>query len=400
MTRESTISRAVEMLLPLYGVWPGRWCVVIFRVFWVVSVMFIIFCHYRYFVSHASIKNFFDLVDCLSSFLAHVKVIMKFIMFWINERKLMEMLALMTDDWRDRANKNDGGMSVMVSKAKTSDRITNAIMIIHILGVMMYSIGIIIADADITDETIEAPYINKLDFPFRIDTQSMYRFVLIVECIHMLVINMGAGIANAILLSLTLHVGGQIDILQRQLSELEVADLESGLRSIVGTASEIIRKHHRIIYFSENIEILYTYIALVLFASNIIMICSLGFLIVTAIGTPDAKKQIIRSLMFYTLTNLEAFIFCFAGEYLNNKSSRLRSVQLRVVQSEAQGKPHPIVHNPEVAEAINAHGWQDDRSHPGILRKYHERIGIVPVGVAGDAMNVARRPAWRLSIEV
>jgi len=32
-------------------------------------------------------------------------------------------------------------------------------------------------------------------------------------------------------------------------------------------------------------------------------------------------EQIIRSLLFYTITNLEAFIFCYAGEYLNNKVS-------------------------------------------------------------------------------
>lgn len=44
-------------------------------------------------------------------------------------------------------------------------------------------------------------------------------------------------------------------------------------------------------------------------------------LILQAIGTPDATEKIIRSLLFYAITNLEAFIFCFAGEYLNNKVS-------------------------------------------------------------------------------
>lgn len=38
-----------------------------------------------------------------------------------------------------------------------------------------------------------------------------------------------------------------------------------------------------------------------------------------AIGSPDATEQIVRSLLFYTVTNLEAFIFCYAGEYLKNK---------------------------------------------------------------------------------
>jgi len=44
-------------------------------------------------------------------------------------------------------------------------------------------------------------------------------------------------------------------------------------------------------------------------------------MILQAIGSPNVVKQIIRSLLFYTITNLEAFIFCYAGEYLNNKVS-------------------------------------------------------------------------------
>lgn len=39
-------------------------------------------------------------------------------------------------------------------------------------------------------------------------------------------------------------------------------------------------------------------------------------------GSPDATEHIVRSLLFYTVTNLEAFIFCYAGEYLKNKVRR------------------------------------------------------------------------------
>jgi len=43
-------------------------------------------------------------------------------------------------------------------------------------------------------------------------------------------------------------------------------------------------------------------------------------------GNPDAIEQIIRSLLFYTVTNLEAFIFCFAGEYLSNKVTIITTI--------------------------------------------------------------------------
>jgi len=37
-----------------------------------------------------------------------------------------------------------------------------------------------------------------------------------------------------------------------------------------------------------------------------------------AIDSHDATEHILRSLLFYTV-NLEAFIFCYVGEYINNK---------------------------------------------------------------------------------
>ncbi|KAL0134071.1 hypothetical protein PUN28_001145 [Cardiocondyla obscurior] len=109
-----------------------------------------------------------------------------------------------------------------------------------------------------------------------------------------------------------------MDILHAWL--INFAPQDSGRKHELITTDKIIQKHQKIINFSKNVENLYSYIALLQFASNTIMICSLAFLIVSAIGTPDAVEQIIRTLLFYAITNLEAFVFCYAGEYLNNKS--------------------------------------------------------------------------------
>jgi len=78
-----------------------------------------------------------------------------------------------------------------------------------------------------------------------------------------------------------LHMGGQVEILQSWLSQLVPKKIGNKEESIVTSTNKIIRKHNRIIQFSENIEILYTYIALLLFASNTILMCSIAFLIVT-----------------------------------------------------------------------------------------------------------------------
>jgi hypothetical protein len=64
--------------------------------------------------------------------------------------------------------------------------------------------------------------------------------------------------------------------------------------SVTSMTNKIIRKHQKIIIFSEYIEDLYTYIALVQFISNTLLMCSLGFLIVTV----SKKHQILLVLNF------------------------------------------------------------------------------------------------------
>ncbi|XP_029157642.1 odorant receptor 4-like [Nylanderia fulva] len=230
-------------------------------------------------------------------------------------------MALIADDWKDCAN-SDIGVHVTMEKAKISDRISKIIILLNSLSVISYCSEIILADADVT-KTAELPYINNMKFPFNINTQNMYRFVLIAEFLHMFMSNWTSGLVNAMILILVFHVGGQIEILQSWLSKLTISEIGNKEESIVTAINKIIRKHQKIIKFSENIEDLYTYISLILFAANTLSICMLGFIIITAIDSPDAVNLIIKCLLFFTTTNLEAFIYCYAGEYLSNKSKAI-----------------------------------------------------------------------------
>lgn len=86
MARKSTLNRTLKFMLILCGVWPGVPCIVLCRICWIITVTFILFCHYRYFLTHAHSAEFIDLMDCMSSFLAYSKVIIKFVVFWFNQR--------------------------------------------------------------------------------------------------------------------------------------------------------------------------------------------------------------------------------------------------------------------------------------------------------------------------
>ncbi|XP_032669871.1 odorant receptor 13a-like [Odontomachus brunneus] len=323
MMRKSTINRTLQLMLTVCGVWPTTSGIAICRAYWVIALGIDEVCHCRYFLLHLQSNDLFDLMDCFSSFLTQVKFSTKLIIFWWNQRKFMRMLTMMAEDWDDCAN-SDVGMRETKCKARLSSRITNAMFTLHMLTIVAYSAGILLADVDFADQQAELPLLLKVNLPVDISTKRTYRLLLSAQFVHLIMSGCGTGLLNSLLLALTLHVGGQMDVLRSQLTELvPEEDARRERRESIVRTNKIIRKHQRIINFAEYIEDLYTYIALVQFTSNTVLICSLGFLIVTAIGSPDATEQIVRSLLFYTVTNLEAFIFCFAGEYLKNKSKAI-----------------------------------------------------------------------------
>ncbi|XP_071642913.1 odorant receptor 13a-like isoform X2 [Temnothorax longispinosus] len=323
MTSKRTINRTVELMLTVFGVWPGISCVLPYRVFWVTTLAVNQFLHYRYFVTHFHFDNIFDLMDCMSSFLEFVKLMFKLIIFSLKQRKFIEILTMTAEDWKDCSDNPGVELRETARRAKLSSRICNGLIILYTISALAYVFGFFLADTDVTDLTAELPLIMKMKYPFVIDTQHKYRLVLATQSVFVMVGSLGACLFNALFLTLTLHVGSQINILLRWLREIGSKNIEKTHDSFVTVITKIIRKHQSIINLSEKIENLYSYIVLLQFTSNTVIICSLGFLIVTAIGTPDATEKIVKSLLFYFNTNLEAFIFCFAGEYLSNKSKAI-----------------------------------------------------------------------------
>ncbi|XP_011705915.1 PREDICTED: odorant receptor 67c-like, partial [Wasmannia auropunctata] len=118
-----------------------------------------------------------------------------------------------------------------------------------------------------------------------------------------------------------LHIGGQIDILRESL--IEISPKRGKYSPSHFMIKEIIQKHQKIIIFSEHIENLYSFIALMMFVMDTLIICCLGFTMVASIGQPDALKSITKNILFYIVVNMEAFVFCFAGEYLSAKSKSI-----------------------------------------------------------------------------
>jgi len=107
----------------------------------------------------------------------------------------------MTEDWNDCDN--DGvALRETTSKTKLSSRISNGLIILHTMATFAYVIGILLADADVTDRTAELPLMIKMEYPFVIDTQRKYNLVLVTQFVSVMMCSWGAGLFNALFLTL------------------------------------------------------------------------------------------------------------------------------------------------------------------------------------------------------
>ncbi|XP_014487342.1 PREDICTED: putative odorant receptor 92a [Dinoponera quadriceps] len=109
--------------------------------------------------------------------------------------------------------------------------------------------------------------------------------------------------------------------MRQDLAEISDSEYDSSTSLII--IKDLIYRHQKIITLSENIENLFSYIALMQLLWNTLVICCTGFVIIITVSTDVGITTLFKSVSFYIAITLEAFIFCFAGEFLSAKSKSI-----------------------------------------------------------------------------
>ncbi|XP_011148033.1 odorant receptor 4-like [Harpegnathos saltator] len=308
MIPTSTVSKPVKIGLHLTGVWPNT--SVLFKLLWTLVMGTGLIFQYQYLLNHFSTNDLPNLIDGLSTTLPYNLLFFKLVVLWINNRVFVDILRAMSKDWRKYSN-----MYAMIDKAVLSHRCSKLIIGIYSTAVLLYST----ASIDLRNNGGSCrEMLIKMELPFASCESPIYEIVMFVQFIHLLAVAWSIGVIDALIVTLMLHIGGQIDIIHQQLDEICPNDEHYDLSS--GVARSLVSKHHKIIAFSESIESLFSQIALMQFLSNTMIMCCIGFLVVTTLGTDDGIRMLIKTSFFYIAMTMESFIFCFAGEYLSNKS--------------------------------------------------------------------------------
>ncbi|EZA57543.1 ObirOr5-V14 [Ooceraea biroi] len=315
----STVSRVVKIGLRACGIWPYLPTTTLYRFFWIVMLGIAQIFQYQYVVIHYNTDNFSHFMDGVSSAMTYSLLFVKLTILWANQRTFSDILQMMAVDW-ENCVLADRSLRITTDKVKLSHRFSK--WIIGLQLTVINPIQLRGTCCNIQRINVSArEYILKMKLPFTVSTSPIYVLITILQFFYLAIYGCGISMVNSLIVTLILHIGGQIDILRECLLTAFSKNMMSTVDSI--TLRTLITKHQQIIIFSENIENLYTYIALMLFVSDTPIICCLGFIIVTSIGTTDGPAILVRSVLFYLVMNLEAFIYCFAGEYLSAKSKMI-----------------------------------------------------------------------------
>ncbi|XP_071643180.1 odorant receptor 4-like isoform X1 [Temnothorax longispinosus] len=323
MKVDNTVSKAIEICLRIFGIWPNTSCALLRRLFWIVTLIFEQVFQYRYIVMHFYLIEFSDRMKILGAAMAYSILLTRLLIFWYKQRTFNKILTMIAVDW-EKCSDTKFSMLTTKCNAKLSQRFTKMTVILYCTMVTFFGSNVFLQntnDGITSNVSTTRPLIVDMDLPFDVNRRFVYEFVIIVQFFHMLICANSMGLINALLINLILHISGQIDILRK--SVLELFPKENKCSTNRSMVKRVITKHQNVITFSEHIEDLYSYISMVLFVSDTLLICCLGFTMVTSIGQPDASESIIRNFLFYLAVNIEVFIFCFAGEYLSAKSKSI-----------------------------------------------------------------------------
>ncbi|XP_011251117.3 odorant receptor 4-like [Camponotus floridanus] len=310
----NTVCHSVEFGLRAIGVWPDTSYAILRRILYISSMIVFQIFQYRYLIMRFGKEDLFILMDVLSATLAYSLLLFKLIVFAFNAHLLNEIITRIVEDWKRHDVSEEYTMTRI---AYLSRRFSNLIITMYMISVFLYATGTLLR-YNSNNQTDARELILKMELPFEMKSTSVYIIVLITQFIHQMSAASTTGVLNSLLIILVLHACGQIDIVRHKLSAITQKNIERGITETI--MKTLIIRHQRIISFSKDIEVLYSSIALIQFVSNTLVICCLGFLIVISIGVPGGSAVLVKSILFYVVICLDAFIFCFVGEYLSTKS--------------------------------------------------------------------------------
>ncbi|KAL0134001.1 hypothetical protein PUN28_001125 [Cardiocondyla obscurior] len=104
-----------------------------------------------------------------------------------------------------------------------------------------------------------------------------------------------------------------------------------------------IKRHNKIILFAENIEKLFSFIALMQVICNTLVICFLGFFFIISLYNESDVFVLVKTVLAYLGIMCEPFVICLAGEHLSFKSKLIADATYESLWYELPSRQNKII---------------------------------------------------------
>ncbi|XP_072750303.1 odorant receptor 22c-like isoform X3 [Anoplolepis gracilipes] len=323
MTATTTISPSLKIGLRLLGMWPNVRYSTVYWLIFMLGMLIIQYFQYLYVIGHLNMSKLYDLVDSLPATLDYTLTLFKMVSLWINRRVLHRILLAVDNDWRECVNVEQH-FYVMKIKAYISHFCSNAMLSCNVIAGVLYllsdyAIHFVYLVDDYNDTLRQLPI--KIQLPFEFQQSPIFELLVVILFVHTMIHVCAIAILNGLIFTLVLHASGQIDIICQEFRNIsEKTSLYGASAPILGM---LIDRHNNVISFSNNIEKLFSFIGLMQIVWNTLIICCLGFIIVISVNSGANVGVLVKTIFAYFAIMMEAFIICFAGEYLSLKSKSI-----------------------------------------------------------------------------
>ncbi|XP_039310431.1 odorant receptor 13a isoform X2 [Solenopsis invicta] len=323
MIARSTVSPALKIGLRLLGVWPGLAHSTVYLLIFMSSILIIQYFQYLYVLEHFEISELSNLVDGLSLTLDYSLSFLKLSSLWIHRRVFHTILTAMDDDWRKCINM-DQHLTMMTVKANISHFYSNAMLSFNGVAAVLYVLSdyvirFVYSSKDYNNTLRQLPI--KVLLPFETEQSPIFEILVVILFLHVILISLTVAAINGLIFTLVLHVSGQIDIICQEFRN--ISKNAFSYRSSAFNLGMLIERHNKVYAFSENIEKLFSFIALMQVVCKTLVICCLGFIIIISVHNETDVFVFTKAILAYFAVMIECFIICFAGEYLSLKIKEL-----------------------------------------------------------------------------
>ncbi|KAL0111058.1 hypothetical protein PUN28_012802 [Cardiocondyla obscurior] len=197
----STISLSVQIGLRVLGFWPNTPCLLLFRCFWILSIITVQIYQYWWIIIHFKTDDMSYLMDSLSVTIEYTVMALKLTILWVNSRIFYDVLAAMAADWKEVTSNE---VHIMTNKAILSRRFSNVIIGLHSVAVCCFGIEVLASHPDDVNgvETPVRAFTLKLQLPSRCNESPLYEVVLCLEFFYQLISSCVSGVLNSLLITL------------------------------------------------------------------------------------------------------------------------------------------------------------------------------------------------------